>query len=57
MGETITVKEAAKLWRITERRVAVLCKEGQIEGAYKKDRGWVIPMDAENPSAPFLARP
>ena len=57
MGETITVKEAAKLWGITERRVSVLCKEGQIEGAYKKDRGWVIPMDAENPSAPFWQDP
>ena len=38
MSETITVKEAAKLWGITERRVTVLCKEGRIEGAYKKDR-------------------
>ncbi|MFG6355831.1 MAG: AAA family ATPase [Acetatifactor sp.] len=50
MGDTITVKEAAKLWEITERRVTVLCKEGRIEGAYKKNRSWVIPMDAEKPA-------
>lgn len=50
MSDTITVKEAAKLWGITERRVTVLCKEGRIEGAYKKGRGWVIPIDAEKPA-------
>lgn len=44
MGDTITVKEAAKLWGITERRVTVLCKEGRIKGAYKKNRSWVIPI-------------
>lgn len=50
MGDTITVKEAAKLWEITERRVTVLCKEGRIEGAYKKNRSWAIPVDAEKPA-------
>lgn len=46
----MTVKEAAMLWGITERRVTILCKEGRIEGAYKKGRGWVIPIDAEKPA-------
>lgn len=50
MSDVITVKEAAKLWGITERRVTVLCKEGRIEGAYKKSRSWVIPIDAEKPA-------
>lgn len=50
MSDTITVKEAAKLWGITERRVTVLCQEGRIEGAYKKSRSWVIPIDAEKPA-------
>ncbi len=49
MRNTITVKEAAKRWGITERRVTVLCKEGRIEGAYKKSRCWVIPAEAEKP--------
>lgn len=49
MGE-LTVKEAAMLWGITERRAAVLCKEGRIEGAYKKGRCWMIPANAEKPS-------
>lgn len=50
MDNAMTVKEAAMLWGITERRVTILCKEGRIEGAYKKGRGWVIPIDAEKPA-------
>jgi hypothetical protein len=49
MGDTMTVKESAILWGITERRVTVLCKEGRIEGACKKGHRWVIPADAEKP--------
>lgn len=45
MSDTIAVKEAAKLWG--ERRVTVLCKEVRKKGAYKKNRSWVISMDAE----------
>ena len=50
MKEVMTVKEAAALWGITERRVTVLCKEGRIEGAYKNGRSWAIPADAAKPA-------
>ena len=50
MKEVMTVKEAAALWGITERRVTVLCKEGRIEGAYKNGRSWSIPADAAKPA-------
>ena len=50
MGDTMTVKEAAILWGITERRVTVLCKEGRIKGAYKRGRRWVIPANTERPA-------
>lgn len=50
MGDTMTVKEAAMLWGLTEHRVTVLCREGQIEGTYKKGRSWAIPIDAEKPA-------
>lgn len=43
------VKEAAKLWNLTERRVASLCKEGKIEGARKQGRTWLIPADTRKP--------
>ncbi len=46
----ISVKEAAKKWDISERRVRVLCVEGKIPGAYKDGRAWKIPVDANKPS-------
>lgn len=50
MNNTMTVKEAAKLWDISERRVMILCKEGKIDGATKKGRSWVIPANAQKPA-------
>ena len=50
MADTMTVKEAAKLWDITERRVSSLCKDGKIKGAEKHGRRWLIPADASKPS-------
>lgn len=49
MDETMSVKEAARLWNLTERRVAGLCKEGKIKGVKKQRHSWVIPSDAEKP--------
>lgn len=46
----ITVKEAAKKWGISDRRVRILCESGKIEGAYKSGRAWKIPIDAVKPS-------
>ena len=50
MENTMTVKEAAILWNLTERRVASLCKEGKIKGAIKKGRSWIIPADSKKPT-------
>ena len=46
----MTIKEAAVLWNITERRVNELCKTGRITGAYKDGRQWIIPDNAQKPS-------
>jgi hypothetical protein len=43
------VKEAAKLWDLTERRVSSLCKDGKIKGARKQGHSWLIPADAQKP--------
>ena len=32
MSDMMLVKEAAKLWNLTERSVSSLCREGRIEG-------------------------
>lgn len=50
MADTMQVKDAAKLWNLTERRVSFLCKEGKIKGARKQGRSWLIPIDAEKPA-------
>lgn len=50
MADTMLVKEAARLWNLTERRVSALCKEGKIKGAKKHGRSWLIPINAEKPA-------
>ena len=50
MTDTMFVKDAAKLWNISERRVSALCKNGQIKGAVKQGKSWLIPIDAEKPT-------
>lgn len=50
MADTMLVKEAAKLWNLTERRVSSLCKEGKIKGVKKQGRSWLIPIDAKKPA-------
>lgn len=49
MSDTISVKEAALRWDLTERTIRGLCKSGKISGAYKKGRDWKIPVDAQRP--------
>ena len=53
--KTMSAQEAAKLWGISDRRVAILCKEGRIEGAEKQGGSWVIPAGAQKPADNRLA--
>lgn len=43
------VKDAAKRWNLSERRVRGLCANGQIEGAFQNGKTWVIPDSAKKP--------
>ena len=45
----MTVKEAAKKWNISDRRVRILCAEGKISGVTREGRSWMIPVDAKKP--------
>jgi len=47
--ELMTSVEMAKEWNISARRVALLCEEGRIDGAFKKGKTWLIPNDAKKP--------
>lgn len=46
----MTVKDAAALWGISERRVNELCRSGRIMGAEQEGRKWFIPDDAQKPT-------
>lgn len=43
LKKMISVKEAATLLKISERRVRVLCAENRIKGAKKIGPTWVLP--------------
>lgn len=47
--EYIDVHEAAQKWKLPERRITFLCREGRIIGAYKSGKLWFIPSEAEHP--------
>lgn len=47
-----TTAEMAKKWKISQRRVAILCKEGRIEGAMLKGNTWLLPATANKPVDP-----
>lgn len=46
----MSVRQAAALWGISDRRVRTLCKEGRIAGAVQVGRAWKIPLDAKKPA-------
>lgn len=47
--EFISVVEAAEKWKISRRRVQVLCSEGRIVGAQKVGTVWIIPLNSKKP--------
>ena len=46
----ITAQEAADAWGLSGRRVQVLCSNGQVEGALRLKRGWLIPKGTPKPA-------
>lgn len=48
--EYFTTSELAQKWKISSRRIGVLCAEGRIAGVIKKGKTWLIPDDAIKPT-------
>lgn len=46
----MTAQQAAEKWNISDRRVRILCANGQIDGAYKVGKIWYIPETAQKPA-------
>lgn len=47
--EYLTTVEMSEKWNISSRRIGILCADGRVEGAEKKGKTWLIPMDAKKP--------
>jgi hypothetical protein len=47
--DLMTAKETAELWGITTRQVQLLCDKGQIAGAERLGKIWVIPKGTPKP--------
>ena len=48
----LTTAEYAKIWNISQRRVAIYCKEGRIDGAVLKGKTWLIPKNTKKTGGP-----
>jgi DNA-binding transcriptional MerR regulator len=47
--EYLTALEIANKWNISSRMVAYYCENGRINGAVKKGKKWIIPVNSEKP--------
>lgn len=52
----ISVKEAAKLWGLSERSVRNYCALGRVEGAFLTGKTWNIPENATKPARAVTAK-
>ena len=52
----LTTAKIAEKWGISQRRVAIYCKEGRIEGAEMAGRMWLDPKGSEKPQDPRKKR-
>ena len=48
--EYITANQAAEKWKISQRRVQILCSQGRIKGVFKLGNNWAIPRTAKKPA-------
>jgi DNA adenine methylase len=46
----MTARDAATIWGISQRRVAIYCSENRIDGAVLMGNMWLLPQDAQKPS-------
>lgn len=47
--EYISISEAAVKWKVSNRRIQILCNDNRIPGACRIGSIWAIPKDAEKP--------
>jgi hypothetical protein len=47
----LTTTEMSEKWKISPRRIAVLCSTDRIPGVIKKGKTWLIPAMSEKPKS------
>ena len=47
--EYMSIADASYKWKISTRRIQVLCSEKRVEGVTHFGKAWAIPVDAEKP--------
>ena len=45
----LTASQIADKWKISQRRVQILCAEGRIDGVFKLGDAWAIPENSKKP--------
>ena len=49
MIQYMSAREAAEKWKISQRRVSILCAENRIPDVAMLGNMWIIPRNAEKP--------
>lgn len=49
MEKYLSVLEVAERWKITPRRIQILCNDNRVNGAVKQSGVWLIPTSAKKP--------
>ena len=47
--EYLSIRQTSEKWKISKRRIQILCSQERIPGAVKIGSYWAIPNDAEKP--------
>lgn len=45
----ISIKQLSEKWRISTRRIQILCRDGRIPGAMRIASTWAAPVDTQKP--------
>lgn len=53
--EYMSVRMAAKMWKLSERSVRNYCAQGRVDGAFLAGKTWKIPVGAEKPARKYKA--
>jgi len=51
MNDYVSVEDKSSEWGVTKRHVQTLCGQGKVAGSKKQSGVWLIPHDAEKPTA------